>query len=435
MHRNIIKPGMIASTTIDPLRVLEDVDKVIRRLEPDSTPLVTLSQHALRGAKPTSFKITQIEYDAFDHFDTISDIIYGSATGSAYTRFALIKPDQLSRPFTQDVMFYSPQDTLFIQKTGQNVQVVMTPTQAIWLGDDATSVLTLPAGLTGGTTTTTQAGYILVRSVKDEPIATLPANKRSDIIFLGRTIKESQDIMATPHHRDVLYNCNFVEHMEAMIKMTDDQKTWVKTKGTVPEFTWQQQELMWEFKRSVEQKLMWGARQVDFSDPVRPTRYMEGLYNAIKTNVATYNPSAITDFEQFINNFLYDIAFKTNPNGYKKIGIAGPRVLQRFNMAFKDYRRTDSMAPTGKVGLNFDTYVLPGGFELKFLRTDLLRMGTGLEDWLFVIDPKEIEIRLVKDFATRLWQKEGGRDWNLMVEWQGSVAWHREQAHSLLKTA
>lgn len=428
-YKNIIRPGMRTSASIDPFRILEHVDQTIRRLEPDSTPLITLSQHALSGPKPTSFKVMQVEYDAFDHFDVLSDVTLGTSVGSQYSRFALIKPNRQSFGGT---MFYSPQDTLFIQKTAQNVQVVMTPAQAMWLGDDATSVITIDAGLTGNTTTATKAGYILVKTVEDEPFRSFTS---SDCIYLGRTIKESQDIMATPHQRDVLYNANFVEHMEAMIKMTDDQKTWVKTKGTVPEFTWQQQEMMAEFKKSVEYKLMWGKRHVDFTDPIRPIRYMNGLFHAIQTNVVTYNPNTITDFEQFFNNFLYDVAFRYNPNGYRKIALAGPRFLQKFNMAFRDFRRVDTMAPTGKVGLNFDTYVLPGGFELKLMRTDMLRMGTGFEDWLFVLDPKEIEIMKVKDFATRLWQKEGGRDWNLMVEWQGTVAWHREQAHAMLRTA
>lgn len=425
-YNNIIRPGMRTSTSIDPYRILEHVDNTIRRLEPERTPLVTLSDYALSGPKPTSFKVMQVEYDAFDHFDYVTDVTAG--TGN-YTRFGLIKPN---RAMTGGTTFYSPQDTLFITKTAQNVQVVMTPTQALWLGDDATSVITIDNTLTGNTTTSTKAGYILVKTVEDEPFRTFSS---SDCIFLGRTIKESQDIMATPHQRDVLYNANFVEHMEAMIKMTDDQKTWVKTKGTVPEFTWQQQELMWEFKRSVEFKLLWGKRHVDFTDPMRPIRYMDGLFNAIKTNVTTYDPNSITDFEQFFNNYLYDIAFKYNPNGTRKIALAGPRFLQKFNMAFRDFRRVDTMAPTGKVGLNFDTYVLPGGFELKIIPTEMLRIGTGLENWLFVIDPKEIEVMKVKDFATRLWQKESGRDWNLMVEWQGTVAWHREQAHSLLRTA
>lgn len=417
---------MVSTTSIDPYRILEDVDTQIRRLEPESTPLVTLSQHALNGGKPKSHKVMQVEYDAFDHFDYLTDVTAG---GAGYARFGLIKPN---RQMFGGTMFYSPQDTIFIQKTAQNVQVVMTPTQALWLGDDATSVLSLPTALTGNTATATKAGYILVRAIEDEPFRSFTA---SDCIFLGRTIKESQDIRATPHQRDVLYNANFVEHMEAVIKMTDDQKTWVQTKGSVPAFTREQQELMWEFKKTVEYKLMWGQRKVDFSDPLRATRYMNGLFHAVQTNVTTYDPTTITDFEQFFNTYLYDVAFRYNPNGQRKIALAGPRFLQKFNLAFRDFRRVDNMAPTGKVGLNFDTYVLPGGFELKLLRTDMLRINTAFEDWLFVIDPKEIEIKKVKDFATRLWQKEDGRDWNLMVEWQGTVAWHREQAHSILRTA
>jgi hypothetical protein len=64
----------------------------------------------------------------------------------------------------------------------------------------------------------------------------------------------------------------------------------------------------------------------------------------------------------------------------------------------------------------------------------MLRMNTGFEDWGFVIDPKEIEIMVNKNFETRAFKDPGGRYDHLMIEWQGTIAWHREQVHALLRT-
>lgn len=58
---------------------------------------------------------------------------------------------------------------------------------------------------------------------------------------------------------------NFVEHKEKTIEMTEDQKEWVKTKGSKPDWDWQQQEMMSEFKIDVENTLMWGDRAIDMT--------------------------------------------------------------------------------------------------------------------------------------------------------------------------
>lgn len=438
-HNSIITSGTITSTNVDPYQLKEHLDTKIRTVSPDATPLVTLSQYALRGPKPTGHKVIQMEYDEFDHFDYCSKVYAGKDTaGTGYERFALIKLEQPSRPFTKDDMYYSPQESFFIQKTAQNVEIVMTPTSSKWMGDNASTALALPVKLTNGdatagagTATVCIPGHVVVRVIEEEPFRNFT---NSDVIYYGKTIKESQDIQIHSHQGNLIYNSNFVEHKEDGISITEDMKNWVQTKGGV-DWEFQVEELAKNFKKSIEYTMMWGVRNIDFSDATRAKRTMAGLYHAIKTNVAVYNPSTITDFEEFFMNFATDMGFKTAPNGSKKMMLVGNRLLQRFNRAFKDYRRITNQVPSGKIGLDLDTYVLPGGFEIKLVRTDMLRMGTGFEDWGFIIDPKEIEMMVVKNFETRVWQKEGGRDYNLAIEWQGTIAWHREQVHALLKTA
>jgi len=434
---SVITRGPATTTNADPYQLKEHLDEKLRTVSPDATPLVTLSQYAMRGPKPRSHKVIQMEFDEFDHFDFCSQAQSGATLVSSggYGRFARLKLDQPSRPWTNSDMYYDPQDILFIQKTGQNLEIVMTPTSSKWMGDDPSTALTLPQTLATGTgsdtvkVSTCTPGYVVVRVVEDEPFRTFT---KSDVIYLGRTIKESQDIGRSSHQAHPIYNCNFVEHKETTFTMSEDMRNMVDTREAA---TWefQVEQLARNFKKTIEYNFMWGHRKVDFTQN-RATRYMGGLFDAIRTNVATYNPSTITDFEEFFMNFTTDMAFATTPNGNKKIMIAGARLLQRFNRAFKDYRRMTDQVPTGKIGINLDTYVIPGGFELKIIRSDMLRMNTGFEDWGFVIDPKEIEVMVNKNFETKAWQDPGERDYHLMIEWQGTIAWHREQVHALLRT-
>lgn len=428
-YRNLNRPGLRSSVTIDPKNVLEDIDQKIRTLDPYATPLQTLGSMIGRGSKPNSHKIQVMQYHSFDNYDKCSAVTFGTG---AEVRFARLTLDQISRPDVSNIMYYYPQDKLFIVETGQVVEVVMNPYSSITVG---TGSLAFPnATLSGNSTTRSAPGTVVVRSV--EPVA-IKQFTTSDVIFMGRTIYESQKIEATSKQRDYIYDCNFVEHKEAVLTMTEDQKKWLKQKAGPPDWTFQQKEMMKEFKLDVEFNSVFSEREVDFSILDRPKRHMRGLYNAIRTNVAYYNPHTITDFEAMYSNFLYQQAFRYNPNGYNKMGICGGRFLYDFNLAFRDFRRTSDLAPgkIGKeVGLDLNTYVLPGGQKIALTRNEILRMDTPLEHWCFIIDPALMEWRIVKDYESRYYQAPDERDEKIMIEWQGTIAWHLEQAHALLRT-
>lgn len=435
-YNNIIRPGVRSSTSINPRALVEDISERIRKLRPEATPIITLGQYLKRGPKPVNHKIQTIQYDIFDHYDYVNRVVLGkdfqTQIGQGAARFAKLFLTQPSRPSTRDTMPYFPQDKFFIAATGQTVEVVMTPTSSMTRSVNNESRYELPTEFTGATPSTSEPGSIIVRTVDQVPFA---AFTTSDVIYMGRTIYESQRIEAESLQRDYYYDCNYVEHKEAVLHMTEDQRYWVKTKGTAPDWTFQQEQMIDEFKMSVEHTLLWGERAFDGTIPGRPKRHMNGLYHAVHTNVAVYNPDSVDDFESLINNFCYDMAFRYNPNGKKKIALCGGRVLMRFNEAFKHYRRLDGAAPSDKkVGLDMDTFVMPGGFELKLIRSELLRQGTALENWMFVVDPAEMEQRIVKDFTTRMYQGNDERDVKLVVEWQGSIAWHLEQTHAILRT-
>ena len=433
MYRNIIKPGASSSTTRNPKVLAEDISNEIRVLRPEATPLLTLSQYLPKGKTPVSHKVQTVQYYSFSHKDYSPVCITGASIGSQWQRFGKIKLNQPSRPDVQDSMFYQPQDKLFIGATGQTVEVVMTPVASITMSVNNQSSFVADPAFTGNTAVTCEPGFVIVRPVKAEPFK---GYSSSDVIFLGRTIYESQNVEATPYNRDILFDCNFVEHKEAVIEMTEDQKDLVKTTLGKPDWNWQQEETMDEFKRSIENNLMFSDRAVDMSIPGRPKRHMMGLYHAIRSNVSVYNPFATTNFENLLSNFCFDQAFNYTPNGNKKIAICGARFLYNFNQQFNQFRRLDGTNPSDKkVGLDLDTYVLPGGFELKLIRSDqMLPRNTKFEHWCFVIDPKEMDLRIVKNFNTKLYANANERVSKLAIEWQGTISWHREESMALLKT-
>jgi len=429
-YDNRIRPGIVSSVTIDPKRILEDIDLKVRELEPAATPIQTITKYMGVGKPPKSHKIQVKQYHIFDNYDYCSAMTAGTG---ADARFANLTLDQPSRPSTAGTMYYSPQDKLFIVKTGQVVEIVMTERDSMPLGNN-TFFSHANTTLTGNTTTRTSQGTVLVRTIDAVPI--IPFTN-SDVIYLGRTIYEGQPIQGESKQRDYIYDTNFVEHKEAVLRMTEDQVKLVQVEGNIPEWTFQQQHMLKEFKVSVDYNLLFSERSIDYTVPGGPKRHLRGLFNSIRTNVAVYDPMNVTNFEVMFGNFLYEQAFRYNTSQtYSKIGLAGGRFLFDFNQAFRQYRRTTSLEGVGKkIGLNFDTYVIPGGHTISLVRTEALRQGTPLENWCFVIDPKMMELRIKKNYESRNYSLATDRIESVMVEWQGTVAWHLEQNNALLRTA
>ena len=98
-YKNLNRPGTRTSTSINPIEILEDIDQKIRRLDPNATPLQTLGQIIGRGPKPQNVKVKVKAYHGYDNFDYCSGVTLG--TGN-FSRFALLKLDQISRPDVRD---------------------------------------------------------------------------------------------------------------------------------------------------------------------------------------------------------------------------------------------------------------------------------------------------------------------------------------------
>lgn len=424
---SLSRRGTRTSTSVDPRRKEIDIDEKIRILHPEATPIQTAALTGLIrvGKAPISHKVEVMQYDTADCNEFCSAVTLGTGNN---TRFARLTLDQAQRPDLQQYMYYMPQEKFFIVETEQVVEVVMTPTAAIsYQGNEFNFDNTT---LTGNTTNRSMPGTVIVRNIVPEPIKSFTT---SHLIYMGYTAYEGQDYGAQPSQRDVLYDYNFVELKEKTIAMTADQKEWIKTKGP-NDWQFQLEQAIAEMKMEVESTIMWSERSTEGTQNA-PIHHLRGFHQHLHTNVAFYDPENLEDFEMMFANFAYENGFRYNASDKRrKIGICGSRYLFNFNYAFKDFRRTTSLMLNQDVGFDIDTYKLPGGFELVLMRSEYLSQNTKLENWLYVMDPTQAEMRLVKNYTTHFYHLENQRMHSLAIEWQGTVAWHLEQTHALLRT-
>lgn len=432
-YRNMNRRGTRTTVNADPRLMLEDLNTVFQTLDPNATPLHSLGDIVGRGTPPKAKKVSVAQYNSFDNFDYCSAVTIGSGND---VRFAHLTIDQSSRPDVRNLgMYYYPQDKFYIVATGQTVEVFMTP-DASWPMPDGSDYTMGTTTLTGNTTTRTATGTVLVRNIERAPIKPFTA---SDIVFLGRTIREGQQYGTNSTMRDLVYDLNYVEHKEKTFEMTDDQMKFAnRLTGVMPDWTFQQQQAFKEFKLEVEYNGLMSERAYDDTIANYPAHHMRGLISSLQTNVSYYNPFTTTDFENMFMNFAFNQGFRyQGPSGLKKVAICGGMFLMNFNKAFAKYRQTMGISPAqigSTVGFNISQFELPGGLSLSLARSEALRQNTPLENWCFIIDPALMKWRIAKDYTSKIWSLDNERIQHLMVEWQGTISWEVEQAHALLRT-
>ena len=426
-YNNLTRSGMKTSQAVNPRWIVEDISYEIQRLDPEGTPFLNICEKFSKGKAPSNHKIMSVNYDALHHWDVATFNAIGTTDG---TRFARITVANKYRPNANTLLF-NVQDKIAIPKTGQVLEVVITPTASAAIQSGTLSVADTLTGNTGIGNRTT-GNSIVVRNTVPQPIIPFTT---TDIVWLGRTIAESQRIGATPLYSDVWYDYNFVEHKEAVLHMTEDAMEMIKTRGSVSDWVFEQQELIKRFKRDVDYTLIWSERSYNADQPGRPTRHMRGLMNWIDTNVTYYNPFATDNFEILLLKFINRQAFRYSPNGRRKVGYCGRLFAENFSLAFKDYRRmTNADALKGKYGMNVQSYEFNGNV-LDLVITDQFDPNTDTAHWLLIADPSVVEMRVKKAFETKYYELPDEREKKLMVEWQGSIAPHRSEAHALLRTA
>jgi len=423
-------PSGRSSTSPNPRTIAEEIKKKITTIEPNSYPLITLSNTLLKGPAPTKKVIEVPQYYKRDIWDYAS----ASAAGTGQlVRYGVITVDQISRPYVGG-MIYVPQDRLWIEKSRQAVEVVMTENGAI---KSYGQELSLPATFVqqdpgaSGNVSRALPGQIVVKVVQPNNFIPFAA---SNFVYLSKTIHEGQDIGITSKQRDIVFDKNFVETKETTLIFTETQTEMYKiNKFGINDITWQQEENYKEFKEEIEYNMIFGQKAVD-SQSGLPKYSMDGILNVIRTHVSTYDADNITDYETLIQNHMAQSVFRYNTSGKSKMGIAGYQFILNFNNAFREYRRATTVALKGEVGLDIDAYVIPGGYKLMFAHSEVFKTGTSLENWLLTFDTKAAEIQISKNFVTRRYDAPHERSVKFMTEWEGTISFSHEQCHSLLKT-
>jgi hypothetical protein len=432
-YNNRLGKGTRSSTTPSPRSIVEDFEKSIHRLSPDAFPFQSLKTIFGSGPAPTGFKVTTTQLHDYDHFDSCASATMGTI-GNNETRYARFAPLQISRPETNgQVLAYDVQDILHIVETGQTVEVVVTPGDAVTLKSG--SSITLSTALTGNTTTRTNTGSIVVRNVEDAPLIAFTTG--SDIINMGKTLYESQDKGTTSYYNDPIYDCNFLEHKEATLVFTEEQKNMIKTRWAQGDWDLQTESTVKRHKGNVERAFIWGERSFEGDRP-RARRTMRGLFNAIQSNIAYYNPDSILDYEIFMRDAAVQQLFRYNGDRAtnKKFLLCGDVFAANFSYAFKDYRREVTLnSPNATVSLNLSKYKILDKYELVVMPHSMLRTGTKLENWAFVIDPSVCQFRIRKDHKTETnFANPDERVIKFLIEWQGTMSWNLEQNLGLLRT-
>lgn len=427
-YNNTARRGVRTTQTVDPMsQALPELSAQIRTLSPEAMPIISVLEKIGKGPAPKTKKVEVRKHYGFDHLDFISAVTVGTA---AETRFANITVDQSSRPQTRGSMFYRPQDKIYIMATQQVVEVVMTEDAAYQVnGAD----ISLTTGLTGNTATRSAPGTIVVRVVQPVNFTSFTT---SHMLYLDRTIWESQTVGAESVQEETVFDYNFVEHKEAVIEVTEDQMNFVQMRGTMNDFSWQQTQMIERFKKSIAYSATFGDRAVNYDQNNRPTYHMRGLIPSIQTNVTVYDPTTTTDFETLVSEFMYKQAFRYNNGLKRKIAFAGGNFMNNFNKAFKEFRRSDFNQSKQTPGLQIESYHWMG-YTIDLVRNELFRLDTPQSDWLCVMDPAQAELRVAKNFETWPYGGRviGERNKKLVVEWQGTIAYHLEEHHALLRTA
>jgi hypothetical protein len=413
-------------------------------LSPGRAPWLSfINKFGLYGKPLTQPKAMLKKWDLRDIFSYCDTVVTGKSVADQWTAFALIKMTTPTRPNLQDDMLVHPQDHLIIQETGQQVEIMMTPTEQIRIADGyaASCFFSFPdAFLTHGSTTASAAGTIVVKTVNNEPFKTF---NHSQVINVGRSIHESQDIDPPSEHSDPIYDCNFAEHMEWGLQITEEMYNIVKTEGKMPYgiFTKENKDLLLKAQQQVEYKILAGTMSVDTKNKDGIKYTMDGLLPKLESNIMYYNKNTVGSRERLLSTFIADCANAKNidPDGNdSKIYICGHDFYVGFNQDpnLQASRRleNDSGAITQELGFNINVYDI-AGYKATLLKSEALRGK--YSDWCFAIDPRMFKIRIFgnKNFtAPKNYEGAKSRVKKIMIEWAGTTQIEHEQTCALLRT-
>lgn len=426
LDHNLARPGTRTSQTQNPDAYKRDIDEKIRSLYADQFPLIQMNELAGVGSPPKSRKVEVMLHEGFDPWDRVTAVTMG-ALSDVESRYMRLSVAQVSRPQANGQMFYQPQDKFYIPSTGQTVMCVMTQNAAQVINGAEWPLTTT---LSGGTTTRSLAGTIVVKNI--EPAA-LIAFSAGEIVWIGRTIYESQNYEGISTQEDVYFDMNYVETKDIILRVSSDQMDFYERYGTIKDFDFQQREIIRRFKEAVNKSCWFGERAMDSSQTNRPMHHMRGLLKSIRTNVTMYDPTQTDDFERLVSNWMEEQLFRYNPNGNKKIIYCGSKFASNWQNAFKEYRRSDLSDKKPRPGLNIRTYEWLD-WQLMLVIDGTFRTGTRLENWAVGVDPMESQLCVSKNFIQHNPTMPNERDKSLVWTWEGTMRHHREKTSAILRT-
>lgn len=440
MIRDTTRTGPRTSVTADPRNIEDQIVGELRKANPSRFPLVALGQKIMKGPSPKNFKIWSRQFDRFDPWDTVSNVVLGSSVGPSYETMALLTVSQATRPDLTNKMLYSPQERLIIAPTMQEVEVIMTPTSSIRISNGYTTndyLHGLPVGLTGNTDARTAPGTVLVKTLRGVPFKPFT---RGDILYANYVSHELQPWEATPRHSDTIYTCQYVERIEGAVSISEDMNGWLKRgqkftdHGTLSHMIAETKELM---HNGIETQAIFGegSYQPTYEKSTKTNSW--GLIPQMKTHVTYFNPDTL-DFESVVNSWLFEHAYETVVGDpHAKLFLCGEQFMFKFNNAMREFR---SVSREGvlkqKIGLNVAEYNIMG-YDMKLIPYQLFKRGTPFENWCLCIDPTLAKLCVVdgKDFYIKSLSRSDERELRYGIEWLGCYLWEFERAHALLRTA
>lgn len=444
---NRTKLGMISSTSVDPRLIVEDMTEATYDLSPGRSPFITfIEKFGLYGPPMTQRKAMLRKYHNQDLMEYCGTVLSGNTAytpSTSWNRFARLTITQPSRPYLSGDVYHTPQDHLVIQETGQEVEVVMTPNASKRIADGNTTASFFAFAdnnLTGGTTTTTLAGTIVVKTIDGSPFKTFTT---SQIFNIARSIVESQKAEPPSYQSDPIYDCNFVSHKEWGLKITRDMYRTIKTEGKPPRsiFTRENRNMLNNAKQQMEYMHLIGNMGIDSSYVGRLGYSTKGLLQWLESNVMYYNPNTTTSYERLLQNFVADCANAQNVDSGEevssKVYICGHDFYVNFNQDpnFQASRILQSSgAITQKLGFNVNQYNI-AGYNCTLIPSNALRGK--YSDWCFAIDPRQFKIRIYDNcnFTSPADISENAdRDKYFMIEYAATNMLEHEQTCALLRT-
>lgn len=425
-----VRRGQRATTTVNPMDVIIDVDDVLSRAPKAEAAFANLLKHIQKGKNNPTAKQSKIymrqDFD-FETYDQVTGVQIGTAGESRLARLTVACRNVIN---TTNNFFYRVGDELYLSN-GQTVEVVMTP------DEKSNAIATLTTGLTGNTTTRSAPGTIVVRNVEKAPFTPFPTGSVGGLHWGGKSVAEGERVNSAPIQSDVFYDCNFVETFETTMEVTETELKYFQSRQQGGDYKFQQEKQLQRIHAMRDLRMFFGTRAAETVniDGKSALKYrMGGLNYFVRTNVMAWNPLAVTDPEKIFNTWMVEHLFRHVPNDNYKVVFIGERLHAKWMEFYRDYRRIDMKAggELRAMGIDFETYTF-GTRKIQLIPYRHFGVGTEWEWWAFGVDLPSLQYYERFGATTRDYTQPGERVKKIALEMACTMAVRNEPAHAILR--